>query len=50
MAAILWPLVLVGGCAVWDADRWNPEQFRDERAVEIDQRLSRDEPIVKNPF
>jgi hypothetical protein len=40
----------LAGCAMWDAERWNVDRYRDERAVDIDQRLSSDEPIVKNPF
>jgi hypothetical protein len=44
---VLGPLT---GCAMWDKDRWNVDRLRDERAVDIDQRLSNDEPIVKNPF
>ena len=34
----------------WDSDRWNIDRYRDERAVDIEQRLERTEPIVKNPF
>jgi hypothetical protein len=52
-------LVIVGGplagCAMWDAvkwdpAKWNPENYRDERARDIDARLSKDRPIVQNPF
>jgi hypothetical protein len=43
-------LVPLSGCARWDSEKWNLDQLRDERAVDIDQRLSTREPIVKNPF
>jgi hypothetical protein len=49
-AAILPLLALVEGCALWDDNRWNLDRFRDERTVDIEQRLERSEPIVKNPF
>jgi hypothetical protein len=50
IAAILLLLVSINGCAFWDKDRWNLESYRDERAVDIEKRLERTEPIVKNPF
>jgi hypothetical protein len=50
MAAILSLLILTGGCALWHKDHWNLDRYRDERAVDIEQRLERSEPIVKNPF
>jgi hypothetical protein len=50
MAVILSLPLFAGGCAVWDNDRWNLDRYRDERAVDIEQRLERNEPIVKNPF
>ena len=49
-ACALFFLVSAGGCALWDKDRWNPPRYRDERAVDIEKRLERSEPIVKNPF
>jgi hypothetical protein len=49
-AVILWLPLCAGGCALWDKDRWNLNHYRDERAVDIDRRLERHEPIVKNPF
>jgi len=49
VAAIL-SLVLTSGCAMWDRDRWDLSRYRDERAVDIDQRLSSDEAVVKSPF
>jgi hypothetical protein len=33
-----------------DNDWWNPDHYRDERAVDIDHRLDKGEPIVKSPF
>ena len=50
LAAMLLLLASTGGCAFWDRDRWNLDRYRDERAVDIDQRLDQAEPIVKNPF
>jgi hypothetical protein len=47
LCAVLGP---VAGCAMWNKDRWNVDRWRDERAVDIDQRLSENAPIVKNPF
>jgi len=47
LAVVLGPLA---GCAMWDAQRWNPANYRDERARDIDQRLSSRDPIVKSPF
>jgi hypothetical protein len=40
----------LSGCAMWDFQKWNPENLRDERARDIDARLSEDRPIVQNPF
>jgi len=40
----------LSGCAMWDAEKWNPAKYRDERATDIDDRLSSREPIVNNPF
>jgi hypothetical protein len=40
----------LGGCALWKKDAWNLNNYRDARAVDIDQRLSSEEPIVQNPF
>ena len=44
------PLVSAGGCALFHKDTWSVDRYRDERAVDIDHRLDRKEPIVKNPF
>ena len=43
-------LVPAGGCAVWDRSRWDLSKYRDERASDIDKRLSDSKPIVQNPF
>jgi hypothetical protein len=43
-------LAAVEGCALWSNDHWNLDRYRDERAVDIEERLERREPIVKNPF
>jgi hypothetical protein len=45
-------LVLLGasGCAMFDRDKWDLNRYRDERAVDIEQRLDTSEPIVENPF
>ena len=40
----------LSGCAMWDYQKWNLENLRDERARDIDSRLSEDRPIVQNPF
>ena len=50
LSAALLTLACAGGCAFFDADRWKLDHLRDERAVDIERRLERTEPIVKNPF
>lgn len=50
LAAVSGLLASAGGCGLWHPDRWSFDSLRDERAVEIEQHLSRDEPIVQNPF
>jgi hypothetical protein len=50
LAALLLPLLSSGGCALWNKDVWNLNNYRDERAVDIDRRLDKSEPIVKSPF
>jgi hypothetical protein len=47
LAAVLGPL---SGCAMSDFHKWNFDRYRDERARDIDERLSEDRPIVQNPF
>ena len=52
LAAVAAPLISLGGCRVMNfhKDFWNMDRYRDERAVDIDTRLNKNEPIVKNPF
>jgi hypothetical protein len=50
LAAVVAPLVSLGGCAMFHKDFWSMDRYRDERAVDIDSRLNKNEPIVKNPF
>jgi hypothetical protein len=51
VAAVILSLpFLAGGCARWDKNLWNLDRYRDEQAIDIEKRLERDEPIVKNPF
>jgi hypothetical protein len=46
----------MSGCSFWYhakekvTDSLNMDKYRDERAADIDRRLSSPEPIVKNPF
>jgi hypothetical protein len=47
LAIVLGPLA---GCAMWNAENWDPAHYRDERAADIDGRLSSRAPIVNNPF
>jgi hypothetical protein len=42
--------LLLGACIGCASESWNLDRYRDERAVDIEDRLERDEPIVKNPF
>jgi hypothetical protein len=51
VAAILAPIfAAIGGCALWKAETWNLNNYRDDRAVDIDRRLDKTGPIVNNPF
>jgi hypothetical protein len=50
LAATLLPLVSAVGCALFREETWDMNRYRDERAVDIDHRLERSEPVVKNPF
>jgi hypothetical protein len=49
---LLLPLASAGGCALWNWNKatWNLDTYRDERAVDIDHRLEKAAPTVKNPF
>lgn len=44
------PLISAGGCALFRKETWNMDRYRDERAVDVDNRLQKNDPIVKNPF
>jgi hypothetical protein len=50
MAVIVSLPFFAGGCAIWDSDGWKLDSYRDAKAVEIEKRLERTEPVVKNPF
>jgi hypothetical protein len=50
LAAIVAPLLSLGGCAMFHQDFWNMDRYRDERAVDVDSRLQKNETIVKSPF
>jgi hypothetical protein len=50
MAAVMSLSIFAGGCAMWDRDRWKLDNYRDAKAVDIEKRLERTEPVVKNPF
>lgn len=43
-------LGLLPGCALWKAETWDLNNYRDERARDIDARLSSDVPIGPSPF
>jgi hypothetical protein len=47
---VAWVAAPLAGCAMFDTDRWQLDRYRDERAVDIDRRLSEDVPIGQNPF
>ena len=47
LAAVVLPF---SGCAMFDAQRWNLDSYRDARAVDLDNRLSEERTIVQNPF
>ncbi len=50
VAVVLLLLVSAGGCASWNLERFNLNRLRDDRAVDIDNRLEGSKPIVANPF
>ena len=50
LAAIGMLLAQLGGCSTWQNERWSLNNLRDQRAVDIDQRLESSSPIVSNPF
>ena len=55
LTALLWAVIAcaimpISGCAGWRARQWDISQLRDERAQELDERLSKAPPSVQNPF
>ena len=42
--------LLFTGCAAWRSERFDLSRLRDERAQDIDSRLSSAQPAVQNPF
>jgi hypothetical protein len=51
VAAILLLIAFSGvGCSRLKPSGWNFDQLRDERARDIEENLSRKEPIMANPF
>jgi hypothetical protein len=55
-ASLFTAFAVAPGCSTWNrtkekiAENLNMDKYRDNRAVDIDQRLSSPDPIVKNPF
>jgi hypothetical protein len=49
MAAVI-ACLTTAGCASWNLNRFSLNELRDDRAVDIDQRLEGSKPIVVNPF
>jgi hypothetical protein len=43
-------LAATAGCRASLADRFDMSRLRDDRAAELDDRLSKREPFIKNPF
>jgi hypothetical protein len=55
LRTVLWAVITLliaplAGCVLFHKDTWNLDRLRDERAVDIERRLERKEPIVKDPF
>ncbi len=50
LAAILGTVAFTGGCARWSLEDFSLNKLRDDRAVDIDNRLEGTKPIVVNPF
>lgn len=40
----------IAGCAQWRSERFNWNRYRDQRAQDIDTRLSETNSSVRNPF
>lgn len=43
-------LLGAGGCATWDAAKWDLTRYRDPRASDIDKRMTERPSPVDNPF
>ncbi|MCC7474804.1 MAG: hypothetical protein IT425_05375 [Pirellulales bacterium] len=50
LAALVLPLVCATGCKLFEKETWNPNNYRDERAVDIDRRLEKPSDNIPNPF
>ena len=50
LAATFLGLTFAAGCAIFEADRWNLDRYRDKQAVDIEERLDREKPVVESPF
>ena len=49
-AALLAGALILAGCARWQSRKFDFSQLRDDRAVELDHRLSKARPAVQYPF
>jgi hypothetical protein len=49
-------IATASGCSLWHRtkeslkENLNPDKYRDERATDIDRRLSAPDPIINSPF
>lgn len=50
LAAVSLTLLSASGCALFTKETWNLNNYRDERAVDIDRRLEKADTGVKSPF
>lgn len=50
LAGVIVLLASVCGCTTWDLQRFHPNNFRDERAVDIDRRLEGSKTLMPSPF
>jgi hypothetical protein len=50
LAVVALPLLAIGGCAMFHKEFWNIDNYRDERAVDVDHRLEHSDTGVKDPF
>jgi hypothetical protein len=49
-AAAVLVLLASTGCATFQRENWSLNRLRDERAVDIESRLTSPKPVVDNPF